>query len=120
MVDDEHDIVLIIEQMLAPLSVEVHSFTNPVKALDYFRQNSQQISMVISDYRMPQMSGLDFIKSIRELNKTVKVIVISAFEPTRREIDSARVELNVDAIVTKPFGIEKLVSVICDQLGVRS
>jgi DNA-binding NtrC family response regulator len=97
-VDDEEDIVLIIEQILADLPVKVHSFTDPRKALDYFRQNPNQIRLLITDYRMPQMSGLDFIRSLRGLGETMKIIV------------------GVDQIMPKPFVIEGMMHAVQEQL----
>ena len=38
------------------------SFDNPVKAIKYFYQNPNNCSLVIADYKMPQMSGIDFNK----------------------------------------------------------
>lgn len=116
-VDDEYDIVLIIEQMLAELPIEIHTFTDPREALKYFRQNPGQVNLLITDYRMPQMSGLEFIRSIREeLKETMKIMVISAFEPTEREIRSAQTQLGVDEIITKPFGVERMVHAVQEQL----
>jgi DNA-binding response OmpR family regulator len=109
--------VLIIEQMLSDLAVEIHTFTDPHMALEYFRQNSGQVKLLITDYRMPQMSGIEFIRSIREeLKETMKIIVISAFEPTEREIHSAQAALSVDEIITKPFGIERMVHAVKELL----
>ncbi len=116
-VDDEYDIVLVIEQMLSDLAVEIHTFTDPRMALEYFRQNPGQVKLLITDYRMPQMSGIEFIRSIREkLKETMKIIVISAFEPTEHEIHSAQAVLSVDEIITKPFGIERMVHAVKEQL----
>ena len=42
------------------------SFTDPVRALKYFNKNSSDCMLVITDYGMPHMSGLDLIEKIRE------------------------------------------------------
>ena len=56
------------------------SFVNPVEALDLFNKNFAECSLVITDYGMPQMSGIDLIKKIREKdqNYAKKIILISA------------------------------------------
>lgn len=53
--------------------------TLPVEALE-FNKNFADCSLVITDYGMPQMSGIDLIKKIREKdqNYTKKIILISA------------------------------------------
>ena len=56
------------------------SFVNPVEALNYFNKNFTNCILVITDYAMPQMSGFDLIKKIREIDQNYdrKIILISA------------------------------------------
>ena len=56
------------------------SFVNPIEALNYFNKNFTNYTLVITDYAMPEMSGLDLIKNIREKDRNykIKTIVISA------------------------------------------
>ena len=58
------------------------SFNNPIHALNYIdtTNNISNYSLIITDYRMPQMNGIDFIKKIREKSDTtLKIMLISAF-----------------------------------------
>jgi DNA-binding response OmpR family regulator len=66
LVDDEKDILDLFSEYLTSNSFNTISFDNPVKALDYFYKNTHNCSLIITDYKMPQMSGLDFINKIRE------------------------------------------------------
>jgi DNA-binding NtrC family response regulator len=116
-VDDERDIVLIVEQILDGLPITIHSFTDPRKALEFLKQNPCIVQLLITDYRMPQMSGLEFMKATRDLGETMRIVVMSAFEPTKREIESARAELGVASVVTKPFGPEKMLTAVKEQLS---
>ena len=58
-------------------------FDNPIEALNYLdkNENISHCSLVITDYKMPQMSGIDLIKKIREkdMNYKIKTILISAY-----------------------------------------
>ena len=67
---------------------KIFSFDNPINALNYIdnENNISNHSLLIADYRMPQMNGLDFIQHIREIystshneNSQLKIILISAF-----------------------------------------
>ena len=107
-VDDEEDILFIIEQILEELPLEVHSFINPKEALEYISGDPQKINLLVTDFRMPQMSGLELIQKIRKLNSSMRIIIISAFEPTGREIESAIKELGISTLITKPFTIETM------------
>ena len=55
------------------------SFVNPVEALYYFNKYFADCSLIITDYGMPQMSGIDLIKKIREkdVDYKIKIILIS-------------------------------------------
>jgi DNA-binding NtrC family response regulator len=116
-VDDERDIVMIVEQILDGLPIAVHSFTDPLKALEFLKQNPCMVQLLITDYRMPRMSGLEFMKATRDLGETMRIVVMSAFEPTKREIESAKAELGVAHVVTKPFGPEKMLTAVKEQLS---
>jgi CheY-like chemotaxis protein len=80
LVDDAKDIVYTFEIYLKSIGYTTISFVNPIEALDYFNKNFTNCILVITDYGMPQMSGLDLIKKIRETdrNHRIKTIVISA------------------------------------------
>ncbi len=61
LVDDEKDILDLFSEYLSSNGFNTISFQNPLKALNYFYQNPNNCSLVITDYKMPQMSGLDLI-----------------------------------------------------------
>ena len=73
MVDDAKDIVYTFEIYLKSIGYYTVSFVNPSEALDYFNKNSSNCILVITDYGMPQMSGLDLIKKIRETDRSHRI-----------------------------------------------
>ena len=69
------------------------------------------VPLVITDYRMPQMSGIDFIEKIREkdTNCKVKIILSSAFIKSDLILNSTKINsLSIDKIIEKPIRIETL------------
>ena len=88
------------------------SFINPVEALDYFNKNFADCSLVITDYGMPQMSGIDLIKKIREKdqNYAKKIILISATIKGNilKDYYDELSKPNVNKILEKPIELEKL------------
>ena len=44
------------------------SFTDPIMALEYFKETSSKHSLMITDMRMPDINGIDLAKNIREIN----------------------------------------------------
>ena len=63
-------------------------------------------SLVITDYKMPQMSGLDFLNKIREKDTDykIKIIIISAFIKSDLNVNDILNSLKIDKIIEKPIG----------------
>jgi CheY-like chemotaxis protein len=66
LVDDDKDTIFTLNLYLKSIGYTVISFVNPVEALDYFNKNYADCSLVIPDFSMPNMSGIDLIKNTRE------------------------------------------------------
>ena len=56
-VDDEKDVIFLFTTVLRKNSYHVIGFTKPLMALDYIRKYPDDFSLIIFDYRMPQMLG---------------------------------------------------------------
>jgi CheY-like chemotaxis protein len=101
---------------LKSIGYTIVSFVNPVEALDYFNKNFADCSLVITDYGMPQMSGIDLIKKIREKdqNYTKKIILISATIKGNilKDYYDELSNLRVNKILEKPMSLEILKNTI--------
>ena len=113
LVDDEKDILDLFSEYLSFNGFNTISFQNPIEALDYFYQNTNNCCLVIADYKMPQMSGIDFIKEIREKDTDckIKTIVISAYIKDNIPYDKSYV-MTVDKILEKPVYLDRLKKVV--------
>ena len=109
LVDDEKDILDLFSEYLTSNGFNTISFDNPVKAIKYFYQNPNNCSLVITDYKMPQMSGIDLIKKIKEkdTNYKIKTIIISAFIKDNIPYDKSYIT-TVDKILEKPIYLDRL------------
>jgi CheY-like chemotaxis protein len=111
LVDDAKDIVYTFEIYLKSIGYYTVSFVNPIEALDYLNKNFTNCILVITDYGMPQMSGLDLIKKIRETdrNHRIKTIVISA--TVKNDIinyNDRFLNLKIDKFLEKPLPLQEL------------
>ncbi|HEX5185912.1 MAG TPA: response regulator [Nitrososphaeraceae archaeon] len=62
MVDDEQDILNLFNECLQIWGYQTISFDNPIDALNYIDNNGiSNCSLIITDYKMPQMNGIDFL-----------------------------------------------------------
>lgn len=119
-VDDESDNLYILRSALFKATGhETISFTDPLKALDYFRQNADLCALVVTDIRMPGMSGFDLARLIRRIRSDTKIVFMTAFEVNMAEFEKVFPTLQVDGFIQKPFSPKELVKIIESQLTVE-
>ena len=116
LVDDDKDTIFTFDLYLKSIGYTIVSFVNPVEALDYFNKNFADCSLVITDFGMHQMSGIDLIKKIREKdqNYTKKIILISATIKGNilTDYNDELSNLRVNKILEKPMALEILKNAI--------
>jgi response regulator RpfG family c-di-GMP phosphodiesterase len=113
LVDDEKDILVLFCECLHAWGYQSVSFDNPIDALNYIDNNISNCPslLIITDYKMPQMNGIDFIKKIREKynkNFQLKIMLISAFMTNNLHIQNTLNNLKIDKIIEKPIRLEIL------------
>ena len=113
-VDDEPDILHVIKRSLEVKGGihQVYAFTRPLLALEHFKLNYNNCAIVLSDIRMPGMTGFEFIKRIKQMNPTTKVLLMSAFEIDDSELSMALGSIMIDDFVQKPVSLRQLTSII--------
>ena len=122
MVDDELDILLSIkialEKRATAPKMSVDTFTDPQRALEHFKAHQGEYDLLLVDIRMPIMNGIDFTRAVREINKDVKIALITAFAVEKKELDFLLPTLGVDAFITKPISISRLVELLQGLLAI--
>jgi CheY-like chemotaxis protein len=101
-VDDELDILRIVEISLAKWGYAVDAFTDPVAALDHFRTNAPEYSLILTDIKMPGMSGSELAKRAKRIRPDIKVMVMTAFE-VDGDLREALPSLEGHGFLQKPF-----------------
>jgi CheY-like chemotaxis protein len=109
-VDDDVDIVQVLKLGLLRNGFSVDAFTNPEEALQSFRSNADSYCLVLSDIRMPGLSGIQLTKRIKAINPNVKLVLMTAFEIKDYEFSKVFPSTNVDGFIQKPIDIRKLTS----------
>jgi two-component system response regulator ChvI len=115
-VDDEFDIVTLIKASLQKHGFNTLAFTDPLLALEHFRNNSKDFALVISDIRMPSMNGYELIRKIKAERPTIKTILISAFEINKEEFSKIMPTVKIDSFITKPVSLKQLIHSIENSL----
>jgi len=107
-IDDEPDLAYLFKEALSQIDgVQVFAFTDPLLALEHFQANYQNYGVIISDYRMPTMTGMELLSKIKDVNPAVTRIMMSAFEIQ----DGLFQEYNcVDKFLQKPILMTDLIN----------
>jgi len=111
-VDDEPDIITIIKMALQRNGCGVKEFTNPLLALQHFELNSTEYDMILSDIRMPGMNGFDLVRKVKTINPQVKILLMTAFEMQKSELEKVLPSVKVDGLIQKPVSMRALVSLL--------
>jgi DNA-binding NtrC family response regulator len=111
--DDDFDITTLIKIALQRHGYSVFGFTDPFLALEHFKINHSTYSLVISDLRMPSMSGFEFVQNIKLIRPKINVLLMSAFDVIGdSEFSIHSSEYEIDGFLQKPISIKKLNSII--------
>jgi DNA-binding NtrC family response regulator len=116
-VDDDPDIVQVLKLGLLKNRFLVNSFTNPEEALQSFKSNSESYCLMLSDIRMPGLSGIQLARKVKEVNPGVKVVLMTAFEIRDSEFSKVFPSTHVDGFVQKPIRIGDLTNKILSVIG---
>jgi CheY-like chemotaxis protein len=116
-VDDDADIVQVLKMGLLKNRFLVNAFTNPEEALQSFKSNAESYCLMLSDIRMPGMSGIQLARKVKEINPAVKTVLMTAFEIRDNEFSKVFPSTQVDGFVQKPIGIKELTDKILSIIG---
>jgi len=96
--------------------VTIVTFTDPILALEHFQVYEYAYVLVISDYRMPGLNGMEFLKKIKELNPFVRTILMTAFQVEDKVFREYTKEKIINAFLQKPIGIHDILKEVNTQL----
>lgn len=107
-IDDDLSLSRVIGYQLESSGYEVKVTNSGKEGLADFREDSYDI--VVTDIQMPDLSGIEVLEEIRRVDRSVVIILITAYGSVENAIEACR--LGADDYLTKPFGQEQLLFVI--------
>jgi CheY-like chemotaxis protein len=108
-VDDEPMLLELAMVLLEPIGFAVQTFRDPASALEAFAAAKPRPVLVITDYAMHQMTGVDLIRSCRKLQPNQRVLMVSGTVGEDIFRDSA---LKPDAFLAKPYHAKQLTEIV--------
>jgi DNA-binding NtrC family response regulator len=112
LVDDEVDIITSVKRWLQDDGLKVYGFADPLQALEYFKNNSGNIDLVLSDIRMWKMNGYELVKKIKAIQPETKIILMTALETDSLESSKILPSIKIDGFMLKPGSLENLVNTV--------
>ena len=101
LIDDEPAIAKMAKDMLAPMGYQVEAFTSSLDALAAFDAAADTVDLVITDKTMPEMTGDDLARKLREIRGDIPIIMVTGFGGTSIIEDHNRGIIS--DVVKKPF-----------------
>ena len=107
-VDDEDALRMILHDELQQHGFDTETAEDGVMALEKLK--NQFFNVVVLDIRMPNMNGMEVLKTIREQNLADKVIMLTAVDELKVAQESLK--LGANDFMTKPYDIKNLLTCI--------
>ena len=109
-VDDDMATIRYFEILLKTTSAEVMTFLNAIDFLNYSKENPRKFDLVLMDYLIPYINGIDCVKSLRKFDRRVPVIMITAYYT--RESKEESILAGINEYILKPIIPEKVLSIL--------
>src|ERR1035437_1317215 len=94
---DERPIVVYVDDELTNLRVfeanfrqhyHLHTFSSGAAALVFLGEHPQQVAVVLSDQRMPEMTGVELLEQVRQLTPEAQRFIVTAYSDVSAMIDA--------------------------------
>jgi PAS domain S-box-containing protein len=105
-VDDEASILTVTRQTLEAFGYRVLSARDGAEAVSIYAENKDQISVVLTDMRMPIMDGSNLIRVLLRINPAIKIVTASGF--ASNFTGNGFTDIGVKHFLTKPYTAETL------------
>ena len=110
LVDDEDFIRKLAKKILSSGGFETLQAENGTKAVETYKNMKDNISMVVLDIHMPDMSGFEVYRNLIRMNKKVKVLLCSGY------LEDVVMENTKAFFIQKPFTVQSYLQAVKDVL----
>jgi PAS domain S-box-containing protein len=105
-IDDEEALVMLATRSLGKLGYQITGHTEPVKALQAFKENPHRFAAVVTDLSMPGMSGAELARKVIEIRPDVPIVMTSGYIRPEDEVEAK--QIGVRELILKPDSIDEL------------
>ena len=115
LIDDHEHVLLAITRMLESMKIEVDAFDDPLEGTHAFQKDPDKYNVILTDLKMPGMSGIDFAHGIRRIAPRIPIILLTGYNDIREALN----EMPFDKLLAKPIIPSKLKEVLQQLIGER-
>lgn len=108
-VDDEVMLLDLAEMVLEPEGFMVRTFADPCRALAEYKASARRPDLIVTDYAMEGMNGLDLIQECRKIHPGQKTILVSG---TVDESVYANSAIKPEQFLAKPYNTDEFVAAV--------
>ena len=117
-IDDDPAMLLMVQALLERSGYRVTAFERPEDAIESVRADDTAYDLVVTDYTMPAMSGLDVARALGAVAPALPVVISSGF--ISDEMREAARRAGVRALLQKEYTLERLAVLVDEVLAERS
>jgi putative two-component system response regulator len=107
-VDDDIDLLESVSELLSEEGFTVYPFSNGYDALGKFLE--EQVDVVLTDIKMPKITGIELLEKIRAIDKEIPVILTTGYADLNMAVDA--VNKGAFEFIIKPFNLNYLLHAI--------
>ncbi len=104
--DDDDSVSLLVKTLLERRGYRVSCYTDQKEALNALRLAPQKFDVVVTDYSMPGMHGLEVAREVKAIRHDLPVAVTSGF--IDEELRQGAKQFGISQLISKPFELEAL------------
>lgn len=107
-VDDEKEICANLKDLIEYWGYEVYTFSNPKEALEAIPKYNP--FMILSDYKMPEMTGIEFCNEVRKVHMKLPFVIVTGFAD--KEMAMAGFTSGLSELLEKPYSESQIKTVV--------
>jgi two-component system NtrC family response regulator len=112
-VDDEKNYLLVLKELLSEEDYEVFTAQSAAEALNIFQES--ELDLVITDMKMPGMSGMDLLSALKEKALNLPIIMMTAYGTVEKAVEAMK--KGAYDYILKPFDNEVLKKTVAQALA---
>lgn len=109
-VEDNEEVQFSTKTMLDVLFLNIDLANNGEEGYNYFYKNKYKYDMIFSDIEMPICDGINMTKKIRNIDKDIPIILLSAYDDKNYLLEA--IKCNILDYIIKPYNLQTIINTI--------